>query len=335
MASKFVVIGSPGQGKSTVLNEIAGEDIFDVASTGQSCTQIGGEWERKNFKEILIDDGKKKHALQLIDTPGFPDPNPDNAATYYDYVVQKCNEPINGVIFCMKPERECGDILERYKTLLQEFTRLTVPLIVIMNGTEPQKKKREKEEDYQNRRLEGLKNFRDTGRRIMRESNLHAREILVSYCIDDLADLGKDVARILSSVKPSPSNVRTYKEVCDELDRCKDSKYAAESKINREKERIQKCRQDINSLQEEISTLKAWAVGTCWVPFAGAVAAAVLLAKVKSKSDRVRELYEEIGDAEGAQRAAGNVEELEKMMKEAEATYGAMRKYLGAGKAKK
>lgn len=330
---KFCVIGSSGAGKSTFLNEIAGKNIFATSTSGQSCTQIGGEWEERNCRDIEISCGSKKHRLQLIDTPGFPDPDQSKAAAYYDYVVKKCNEPIHGVVFVMKPEKKIRDVLERHKTLLREFTALKVPLIVVMNGTEPNQKRKESEEEFAKRRAEGIADFRMLGLDIMYAAALHARDILVSYCMDDLEDLGKDLARILSSVNATASNMQTYEQLCDELEKCKDDAYAAEVIAKQEEQKIAKCKEDIRGIEAEIENLKYYApiagVLTILIPFVGEKTAQWFEEKVASKSARIKELHLEIGDAESAKLAEGNVEEFNRKVKERQEQFEQMKGYLG------
>merc|ERR1711953_994873 len=111
--------------------------------------------------------------------------------------VAKCNEPINGVLFILKPEREMCDVLERYAVLLKEFVHLEVPLIIIANGCEV-KGKREKGEEWEAKKKAGKEAMKQIARNIEIKAQLHAREILVSYK-DDLTDLAKDVLSILAS----------------------------------------------------------------------------------------------------------------------------------------
>jgi len=326
---RFVCIGMPGHGKSTVLNEIAKQGLFAVGAAGSSCTQAGGEWEAKNTKVITIDDGKTETKLELIDTPGFPDPDEKVAAEYYDHVVKACNQKINGVLFVLKPEREMADVLEKYATLLKEFIHLEVPLIILVNGTEAGKSKWDTDEQYAATMAQTTRDFRKIARNIERRCGLHAREILVSATKDQIASLGADVARAFAASPARKSSVKTYAAVLEELKKCENTEYQANAQVDYEDARIKKCNSDVSALENHISNLKAWAAGTCWIPFGGQVAAAILLSKCAAKQERIKELYSAIGDAENEKRAAGNLEEMKKKSEIAKKDVMNLGKYLG------
>lgn len=220
--ARFAVIGSPGHGKSYWLNDFANTaGLFEVDGGRGSCTQAGTpEWDARNQREVTVEDEElqKTYKFTLQDTPGFPDPRVERAAGYYDAVVEKCNEPLNGVVFVLKPERLCADLVDRYKTLLKEFVRLKPPVFMIVNGTEPAfRPKKEKEADYEKRRADGLQKFRETALEICSQVDLVCREIFVSFTAEDLEDFRLDLARLLVSAKAEPSQLKTYQQLKADL----------------------------------------------------------------------------------------------------------------------
>jgi len=344
-AARLVVIGFPGHGKSTVLNEIAGDEIFQVSASGQSCTQAGGVWEERNAKTINISDGKHVHKLEVVDTPGFPDPDPQKAADYYDYVIAKCRQPINGVVFVMKPERACVDILQRYEDLLKEFIYLEVPLIILVNGFEPAQRKREKDADFAKRREDGMKAFYDIARNVAKKAKLHAREILVSFCMDDLEAIGKDLAGILSMSPPRSSRLKTFLDVKRELEAVKNKEEAARKKIDYEERRIEKCKKDIQELESAIRVaraqrnkflgltgLTAMAVGASSFALPVALLSQLIWPREKKLIEdewpsRIKELEHTIRDAVAAKEAAGDLEKMKKEWQEKQARFEQMSQY--------
>jgi len=287
---KFVVIGSPGHGKSTCLNEIAQEDYFEMSAGGKSCTQAGGVWDKKNRSEIIVCDDEVEYHLTLIDTPGFPDPDASKAAHYYDYLVKKCSEPINGVLFVMKPERIIPDVLKRYKILMQQFVYLCVPMVVLVNGYFT-RSRLDDDESFAIRKKNDIKEMRQTATRILAATGLHPREIFISWCLDDIADFGPDIAHAFSIDGAASSNLKTISQIQDEVKRCRDSIYAAEAERNRYNVQIGRIASDIESLYKTLDKYEAVKdSGIGYIPIIGWGISKYSAIKAAEKNARIHEL---------------------------------------------
>eukprot|EP00633_Aureoumbra_lagunensis_P010777 CAMPEP_0197326648 /NCGR_PEP_ID=MMETSP0892-20130614/1932_1 /TAXON_ID=44058 ORGANISM="Aureoumbra lagunensis, Strain CCMP1510" /NCGR_SAMPLE_ID=MMETSP0892 /ASSEMBLY_ACC=CAM_ASM_000538 /LENGTH=837 /DNA_ID=CAMNT_0042820869 /DNA_START=113 /DNA_END=2626 /DNA_ORIENTATION=+ len=287
---KFVVIGSPGHGKSTCLNEIAQEDYFEMSAGGKSCTQAGGVWDKKNRSEIIVCDDEVEYHLTLIDTPGFPDPDASKAAHYYDYLVKKCSEPINGVLFVMKPERIIPDVLKRYKILMQQFVYLCVPMVVLVNGYFT-RSRLDDDESFAIRKKNDIKDMRQTATRILAATGLHPREIFISWCLDDIADFGPDIAHAFSIDGAASSNLKTISQIQDEVKRCRDSIYAAEAERNRYNVQIGRIASDIESLYKTLDKYEAVKdSGIGYIPIIGWGISKYSAIKAAEKNARIHEL---------------------------------------------
>lgn len=130
---KLAVIGASGAGKSTFLNALLGtkrgEDKFKVAATSVSCTQEVGE---QTFT-MQAPNAPDLH-MTLVDTMGFPDPDPKKAIEYYNQVVAACNQPLNAILWLVRGDRVVPVIYSQYRTLMNEFKRCNCPIIMIVNG---------------------------------------------------------------------------------------------------------------------------------------------------------------------------------------------------------
>jgi len=295
----FVCIGAPGHGKSTCLNEFAGEEfagekkLFATSASGSSCTQAGNAlWDKKNHRDIHVVRGNTAYTMHLVDTPGFPDPDLKKAAEYYDWVIKACNKRINGVLYVMNPEREIQDTMNRYRVLMRQFINLRVPMILLINGRAITQRKRESDSDYETRRKKDIDEFRKSGREVLSCIGLHVREMLISYNQDELFDVGKDVAVSFSLEEPKTSNIKTLQELQDDVDRCRDSKYAAEKERNEFRTRIGTVRRDLKAVKASLAYYEGelddpfnWLV-----PVIGWANLAYSKHKAEIKRSRIREL---------------------------------------------
>eukprot|EP00633_Aureoumbra_lagunensis_P009397 CAMPEP_0197322612 /NCGR_PEP_ID=MMETSP0891-20130614/70005_1 /TAXON_ID=44058 ORGANISM="Aureoumbra lagunensis, Strain CCMP1510" /NCGR_SAMPLE_ID=MMETSP0891 /ASSEMBLY_ACC=CAM_ASM_000534 /LENGTH=555 /DNA_ID=CAMNT_0042815053 /DNA_START=632 /DNA_END=2300 /DNA_ORIENTATION=+ len=295
----FVCIGAPGHGKSTCLNEFAGEEfagypeLFATSASGSSCTQAGNAlWDKKNHRDIHVVRGNTAYTMHLVDTPGFPDPDLKKAAECYDWVIKACNERINGVLYVMNPEREIQDTMNRYRVLMRQFINLRVPMILLINGRAITQRKRESDSDYETRRKKDIDEFRKSGREVLSCIGLHVREMLISYNQDELFDVGKDVAVSFSLEEPKTSNIKTLQELQDDVDRCRDSKYAAEKERNEFRTRIGTVRRDLKAVKASLAYYEGelddpfnWLV-----PVIGWANLAYSKHKAEIKRSRIREL---------------------------------------------
>uniref|UniRef100_A0A7S3JXW6 G domain-containing protein n=1 Tax=Aureoumbra lagunensis TaxID=44058 RepID=A0A7S3JXW6_9STRA len=295
----FVCIGAPGHGKSTCLNEFAGEEfagekkLFATSASGSSCTQAGNAlWDKKNHRDIHVVRGNTAYTMHLVDTPGFPDPDLKKAAECYDWVIKACNEKINGVLYVMRPERAIQDTMNRYRVLMRQFINLRVPMILLINGRAITQRKRESDSDYETRRKKDIDEFRKSGREVLSCIGLHVREMLISYNQDELFDVGKDVAVSFSLEEPKTSNIKTLQELQDDVDRCRDSKYAAEKERNEFRTRIGTVRRDLKAVKASLAYYEGelddpfnWLV-----PVIGWANLAYSKHKAEIKRSRIREL---------------------------------------------
>ena len=59
--------------------------------------------------------------LTVVGTMGFPDTDTTMASQYYDKVVSACNQPLNAIIWVLKPEHTTQDLMCKHSTLMREF----------------------------------------------------------------------------------------------------------------------------------------------------------------------------------------------------------------------
>lgn len=130
--STILIIGSAGHGKSTALNAMADEKkAFRVCGGKSVCTK---EVTSKVFTRDIIGNDGKDYLIKvtLVDTPGFPDPS-GNVATH-DAVIDALQQPLNAVVWVVKPESPSSGVTEQDRALLDELKQLRVPIFQLVNG---------------------------------------------------------------------------------------------------------------------------------------------------------------------------------------------------------
>lgn len=312
---QFIVIGASGQGKSTVLNQLAGMDLFEVGAGRSSITQAGGAWDKKNSKEFTISDGRKNYTCRVLDTPGFPDPDKTKADYYYDIVVQLCRETnLNGVVLVVRPGREMAETMKMYEGLLKEFNKLVPPIVMLVNGDAVEKLNREDDGQFAKRKAKEMREYFDFGKRL--EDFVTVREIVVSHRHSELAGHMKHIVRMFSGERAAKSpSMRTFAELREEFAKCNDEMQVAEIALEQARAKIGKRRKDIESLDKEIVILSVAAgvaafSGNTFLPVYGHVTALVLTGMLELKARRVAELKDMIGDQEEARLARLYVEQV-------------------------
>lgn len=182
---RILVAGLPGHGKSTLLNEIVGEDIFRTAAGSRTGTEPGADSSHPDTN----------FGVDLVDTPSFPLQDPKKAKEAYEEVVRSCASPLSAVVFVLNAERKSMDACKEHLKQWSGLAQLSVPLILVANGFEPAKKEHESVEAFDERRREGMKSQALTARELVDEAKLSVSEIVVSYCVDDLQDIGRELVQ--------------------------------------------------------------------------------------------------------------------------------------------
>lgn len=314
--ARVVVIGGSGQGKSTFLNELAQKDMFAVGSATSSCTQAGGEWEGRNRKLICVNDEEHQtvHMLDTVDTPSFCDPNPELAAQYYDDVVEKCKQHINGVVLVVKPDRTAHDLLERYSVLLRTFIKLEVAMIIVVNGCES--RRRRESVGAWKRRCEVCKaDFRAFGHELERAAQLIVQEIFVSACVDELESVGKSVARILSSSPAKSSKLNTFAELLEQLRAATQEHAAAKQVLAIHGSHVADIGGRIAALEDHVDSLVnrvPWAT----VSMVGLPLAVWWESQASAKAQALQEMRKAHASAASAEEAASELERARRKRKE-------------------
>ncbi|KAF7986971.1 hypothetical protein HWV62_25 [Athelia sp. TMB] len=135
--NNIIVFGQTGAGKSSLVNMVLGEDRAMTSDGSQSCTSESSPYE-------VVISGKR---LTLWDTPGFDDDGDPidptrpkvsgkNALVSVYRLIEKLDEGISLVVFCVRGPRLTSSVVENYKLFHSAFGRGKVPIVLIVTGLE-------------------------------------------------------------------------------------------------------------------------------------------------------------------------------------------------------
>jgi len=254
MAKSIAVLGMPGHGKSTVLNALFPEGPrFAMASGKESCT-------KKVAQESFPVEGTPGAQLTLVDTMGWPDPNPEHAAEFYDQVVTEAInrfEGLNAIVWVYRPEVGRKDLVDpMYKPFMSEFAAAQVPIILLINDAQNYKlcKGAAKEKKMAEDRANALAH----AQKLLCESGLESRVgnyIIYSPNLDWLADEdGEFIKELLITIgraggmHPKRCAMRTFAQIVAKF---RDAKTAEEESKRDSARRIADLKQDIEAAHAE------------------------------------------------------------------------------------
>lgn len=222
-SATVLVIGSPGHGKSTFLNSFGqiddenAEDIFEVGAGADSCTK---ETSSKVI-EVKYDDGStlgRIFSLNLVDSPGFPDPDESSAVAMYDSVVRAASAPLNAVIWIVKGERGTHTVFDSYKMLMREFNNLGPPIFMVVNDRQSPYKENQKGQDKRKKDYDANLAY---GKLCSKQTGVSIQRFFVSNGQAELTNVSKQVFMAALVEEPKASNLKTFQQLRSELEDCK------------------------------------------------------------------------------------------------------------------
>lgn len=211
-AVRLVATGPPGQGASTFLNEIANEGEKFRTAAGMSQGTVAGDKGNVFTKEgVVLGEDEKGIAVEMIDTPGIPYPDASQNEANWNDLVEKCKRPLNGVVIVINPERKNLEQLKIQAESFKGLQELKCKVFIVANSFEPCKRNTEEEDAYTERRESGRKNYLESANDFKAAAGLQSAGVLVSYCLDDLEQAGREVLRglrgspqVASALSPLP-----------------------------------------------------------------------------------------------------------------------------------
>merc|ERR1712066_259626 len=165
--------------------------------------------------------------LTLIDTMGFPDPDSDKAAIYYDMVVTKAvNDPdgLNAVVWILDggQSRKDKEAMQRFAVLMNQLASCRCKFIVVVNGKQRYNEKKKNVQQIQKRQNEDRQQLFENCKNLLEFIGISKgadgveRDITIipSTTLDELEDCipGKLMAEIIDS-ECVVSSVRTYESI--------------------------------------------------------------------------------------------------------------------------
>lgn len=285
------IIGSPGHGKSTFMNALAADKkAFAVASGAGSCTQS----VFKQIRKVLMRRGDEQTSMNivLVDTPGFPGPDPMNAIPFFDAVIHACNEPFNAIIWMVKEERACHTVLEQYGLLLREFNNAQPPIIMVVNGMENYDDEAEREEKLDEHKQKAY----EFGRQCADAAGISVRKIITSTTKPDLKMAASEVAFALAWFPAKRSSLKSYAELEEERSRCQTNHESIQLEVSKLQAAIDKKESDIVEERVFADSCRSWAWSTCWVPVAGQIGAVGLAMRARGADNYANDLANKLAN---------------------------------------
>merc|ERR1712187_559290 len=103
----------------------------------------GGHTDQVAEKKFIVNvEGSSPMEMSLVDTMGFPDPDPERSVEFYDKVVKACQQELNAIIWVHKAGRENHSDIEKVQSLMREFNKARPPIYLVVNGCENYSRKR-------------------------------------------------------------------------------------------------------------------------------------------------------------------------------------------------
>lgn len=117
--SAFIaIVGKPNVGKSSLLNRILGQKIAIVTDKPQTTrTRIMGVYTKEDLQ------------LVFLDTPGHHKPR----TRLGDYMIKTITDSISGVDACIFVVEPSGNLTESEQTLIKDFAKQKMPVILAIN----------------------------------------------------------------------------------------------------------------------------------------------------------------------------------------------------------
>jgi len=279
---RLAVVGMPGHGKSTFLNALVGKrGEFEVGSGGGSCTQ------KVTKKELTLEHNGRAFRTILTDTMGFPDPNPEKAAGYYNSVIEECNQSYNAIVWLIRSERELHVLVSQYKVLMREFNNAVPPVIVVVNGLENY----EDDDERKERKPKDLDEGYKFGQSIAKAAGVEVAKIIVGAEKADLKGKVKnELALSLLGTTPKTSSMKTFKVLQDEVAQCKSQADQVALEMQKREEAEAKIQQNITALRLHVQYLETWRAEISWIPFLGWIAEAALSSAIEGAQPKMGEL---------------------------------------------
>jgi len=161
--------------------------------------------------------------VELTDTMGFPDPNPEDAAPFYDMVVSACREEKNVIVWVVSMERDFKEVNEAQKALLEEFTNVQPPIIMVVNMKENFGRLKDKNPKKYEVELQEKRDIcKEYGWNVAERMGVNVQTVIACPTKDEFEDEAPELLmQYAMMTQPKVSNLKTFAELLKESEECK------------------------------------------------------------------------------------------------------------------
>jgi len=301
-----------------------GDALFATGAGAESCTQ-----EVKAERVMLKGLEGREFPVKMVDTMGFPDPDPEKGQQYYDSVIKAVSQPMNAVIFMVKLERTMPVLVEQYKLMFREFNNLQCSSILLVNSYESHGSD-DDEDDKKKKNQKVEVDAQKFARSFSEATGLEFTKVIISRT---KSDLGKrvpiELCTAISGTMPKASKLKTLAELREEVEQATTKEQQAKLELEKEQEAVDKARRNLaekKELLDEWSRCQSVADWCKSIPFVGGVAKMVddifFKQQIKDLEAEIRSIEVNVGTmADQVAKGPNRLEELAAMAAEKVANF--------------